>query len=111
PTWCRTINHAHKEKMTQLKQTAQDVENRTMIRKVLTTVALVLVAALPATSPGTGIPVLDVSNLVQNTTTALKQVQTYAQMVQSYQLQLQGIDIEGLMFWRYSARISAIRAG
>ena len=75
--------------MTQLKQTAQDVENRTMRRKVITTVALVLVAALPATSPGTGIPVLDVSNLVQNTTTALKQVQTYAQMVQSYQLQLQ----------------------
>ena len=51
--------------------------------------ALALVAALPATSPGTGIPVLDVSNLVQNTTTALKQVQAYAQMVQSYQLQLQ----------------------
>ena len=60
-----------------------------MRKTVLTTVALVLVAALPATSPGTGIPVLDLSNLVQNTTTALKQVQAYAQMVQSYQLQLQ----------------------
>src|SRR5260370_3471097 len=60
-----------------------------MRRKVLTTVVFVLVAALPATSPGTGIPVLDVSNLVQSTTTALKQVQAYAQMVQSYQLQLQ----------------------
>ena len=60
-----------------------------MRKLLLTSVALVLVAALPATSPGTGIPVLDVSNLVQNTTTALKQVQAYAQMVQSYQLQLQ----------------------
>jgi len=60
-----------------------------MRRKVLTTVALVIVAALPATSPATGIPVLDVSNLVQNTTTALKQVAAYAQQVQQYQLQLQ----------------------
>ena len=60
-----------------------------MRKLLLTSVALVLVAALPATNPGTGIPVLDVSNLVQNTTTALKQVQAYAQMVQSYQLQLQ----------------------
>ena len=60
-----------------------------MRRKVLTTVALVLAAALPATSPGTGVPVLDASNLIQNTTTALKQVQAYAQMVQSYQLQMQ----------------------
>ena len=60
-----------------------------MRKLLLTSVALVLVAALPATSPGTGIPVLDVSNLVQNTTTALKQVQASAQMVQSYQLQLQ----------------------
>ena len=60
-----------------------------MRRRVLTTVALVLAAALPATSPGTGVPVLDASNLIQNTTTALKQVPAYAQMVQSYQLQMQ----------------------
>jgi P-type conjugative transfer protein TrbJ len=59
------------------------------VRKIiLTTVTLVLVAALPISSPG-GIPVIDYSNLVQNTTTALKQVAAYAQQVQQYQLQLQ----------------------
>ena len=56
---------------------------------VLTSVALVLVAALPLTSPGTGIPVIDASNLTQNVVTALKQVSAYAQQVQQYQLQLQ----------------------
>jgi P-type conjugative transfer protein TrbJ len=59
-----------------------------MQKIVLTWVALALVAALPLTSPG-GIPVIDYSNLVQNTTTALKQVAAYAQQVQQYQLQLQ----------------------
>ena len=59
-----------------------------MKKMVLTSVALVLVAALPLTSPG-GIPVIDYSNLVQNTTTALKQVAAHAQQVQQYQLQLQ----------------------
>jgi type IV secretion system protein TrbJ len=59
-----------------------------MQKSVLTWVALALVAALPLTSPG-GIPVIDYSNLVQNTTTALKQVAAYAQQVQQYQLQLQ----------------------
>jgi P-type conjugative transfer protein TrbJ len=59
-----------------------------MRKIVLTSVALALVAALPLTSPG-GIPVIDYSNLVQNTTTALKQVAAYAQQVQQYQLQLQ----------------------
>ena len=59
-----------------------------MQKIVLTWVALALVAALPLTSPG-GIPVIDDSNLVQNTTTALKQVAAYAQQVQQYQLQLQ----------------------
>jgi P-type conjugative transfer protein TrbJ len=59
-----------------------------MQKIVLTSVALALVAALPLTSPG-GIPVIDYSNLVQNTTTALKQVAAYAQQVQQYQLQLQ----------------------
>jgi P-type conjugative transfer protein TrbJ len=58
-----------------------------MQKSVLTWVALALVAALPLTSPG-GIPVIDYSNLVQNTTTALKQVAAYAQQVQQYQLQL-----------------------
>jgi conjugal transfer/entry exclusion protein len=43
--------------------------------------------ALP--SPGTGIPVIDVSNLAQNVVTAMKQVSAYAQQVQQYQLQLQ----------------------
>jgi type IV secretion system protein TrbJ len=59
-----------------------------MRKIILTTVTLVLVAALPISSPG-GIPVIDYSNLVQNTTTALKQVAAYAQQVQQYQLQLQ----------------------
>ena len=55
---------------------------------ILTSVAVVLVAALPLASQG-GIPVIDYSNLLQNTTTALKQVAAYAQQVQQYQLQLQ----------------------
>jgi type IV secretion system protein TrbJ len=59
-----------------------------MQKSVLTWVALALLAALPLTSPG-GIPVIDYSNLLQNTTTALKQVAAYAQQVQQYQLQLQ----------------------
>jgi len=59
-----------------------------MKKIILITAAWALVTALPATSPG-GIPVIDYSNLVQNTTTALKQVAAYAQQVQQYQLQLQ----------------------
>jgi P-type conjugative transfer protein TrbJ len=47
-----------------------------------------IIAALPASSPGT-MPVIDYSNLTQNITTALKQVSAYAQQVQQYQLQLQ----------------------
>jgi P-type conjugative transfer protein TrbJ len=60
-----------------------------MRKIVLTTVALALVATLPATSPGTGIPVLDVSNLTQNIVTALHQVMAYTQQVSQYELQLQ----------------------
>ena len=60
-----------------------------MRKIVLTTVALALVAALPVSSPGTGIPVIDFSNLTQNVVTALHQVSAYAQQVQQYQLQLQ----------------------
>ena len=60
-----------------------------MRKIVLATVALVLVAMLPATSPGTGMPVVDFSNLTQNVVTALHQVSAYAQQVQQYQLQLQ----------------------
>jgi P-type conjugative transfer protein TrbJ len=59
-----------------------------MQKMILATAAWALVAGLPTTSPG-GIPVIDYSNLVQNTTTALKQVAAYAQQVQQYQLQLQ----------------------
>jgi type IV secretion system protein TrbJ len=58
-----------------------------MKKIVVITIALAL-AALPVSSPG-GIPVIDYSNLVQNTTTALKQVAAYAQQMQQYQLQLQ----------------------
>ena len=50
---------------------------------------MVLVATLPATSPGTGIPVIDFSNLTQNIVTALHQVMAYTQQVSQYQLQLQ----------------------
>ena len=60
-----------------------------MKKNILTTIALALVATLPLTSPGSGIPVIDVSNLTQNITTALHQVMGYAQQVQQYQLQLQ----------------------
>jgi len=60
-----------------------------MRKIVLTTVALALVAALPATSPGTGIPVIDFSNLTQNIVTALHQVMSYTQQVSQYQLQMQ----------------------
>ena len=60
-----------------------------MRKIILTSVALLLVATLPISSPGTGIPVIDASNLTQNTVTALKQVAAYAQQVQQYQLQLQ----------------------
>jgi P-type conjugative transfer protein TrbJ len=59
-----------------------------MKKVILSTVAVVLVAALPISSPGT-MPVIDYSNLAQNLTTALHQVSAYAQQVQQYQLQLQ----------------------
>jgi P-type conjugative transfer protein TrbJ len=60
-----------------------------MRKIVLTIVTLVLVVAMPATSPGTGIPVIDFSNLTQNIVTALHQVMAYTQQVSQYQLQLQ----------------------
>ena len=59
-----------------------------MRKMILTTLALVLVAALPMSSPGT-MPVIDYSNLTQNITTALHQVSAYAQQVQQYRLQLE----------------------
>lgn len=59
-----------------------------MKKMILTSLAVVLVAALPISSPGT-MPVIDYSNLTQNITTALHQVSAYAQQVQQYQLQLQ----------------------
>jgi type IV secretion system protein TrbJ len=59
-----------------------------MKKMILTSVAVVLVAVLPISSPGT-MPVIDYSNLTQNITTALHQVSAYAQQVQQYQLQLQ----------------------
>jgi P-type conjugative transfer protein TrbJ len=60
-----------------------------MRKRVVILVALILLSALPLTSPGTGIPVIDASNLTQNVVTAMKQVSAYAQQVQQYQLQLQ----------------------
>src|SRR5262245_51488360 len=59
-----------------------------MKEMILTGAVVVLVAALPISSPGT-MPVIDYSNLTQNITTALHQVSAYAQQVQQYQLQLQ----------------------
>ena len=60
-----------------------------MRKRVVILVALILLSALPLTSPGTGIPVIDASNLTQNVVKAMKQVSPYAQQVQQYQLQLQ----------------------
>jgi P-type conjugative transfer protein TrbJ len=60
-----------------------------MKKMMLICSAPLLVAALPLTSPGLGIPVIDFSNLTQNVVTAMKQVSAYAQQVQQYQLQLQ----------------------
>lgn len=60
-----------------------------MRKIVLTTVAVALFSTLPATSPGTGIPVIDFSNLTQNIVTALHQVMSYTQQVSQYQLQMQ----------------------
>ena len=59
-----------------------------MRKRVLTAVGLFVAAALPISSPGGGIPVIDFSNLTQNVITALHQVSAYAQQVQQYQLQL-----------------------
>jgi conjugal transfer/entry exclusion protein len=56
------------------------------LSSALAGVVLVLMAALPLSSPGTGIPVIDFSNLTQNVITALKQVSIYAQQVQQYRL-------------------------
>jgi P-type conjugative transfer protein TrbJ len=63
--------------------------NSSMKKTIVSIIVMALVVAIPLTSPGTGIPVFDASNLTQNITTALKQVQAYAQQVQQYQLQLQ----------------------
>ena len=60
-----------------------------MRKRVVILVALILLSALPLTSPGTGIPMIDASNLTQNVVTAMKQVSAYAQQVQQYQLQVQ----------------------
>jgi P-type conjugative transfer protein TrbJ len=60
-----------------------------MNKKVLTITALILLSALPVRGPATGLPVFDASNLIQNTTTALKQVQAYAQQVLQYQVALE----------------------
>jgi P-type conjugative transfer protein TrbJ len=59
-----------------------------MEKRIATMMALILVLALPLSSPATW-PVIDYSNLTQNVVTALKQVSAYAQQVQQYQLQLQ----------------------
>jgi P-type conjugative transfer protein TrbJ len=56
-----------------------------MKKVVLTTAALVLVAALPTRAV---YPVIDSANLTQNVTTALKSVAMYAQQVQQYQTQI-----------------------
>jgi P-type conjugative transfer protein TrbJ len=57
-----------------------------MRRAVIATAAAVLTVAVPAPA---GVPVIDYSNLFQNTTTALKTVAMAAKQVEQYQLQLQ----------------------
>jgi P-type conjugative transfer protein TrbJ len=60
-----------------------------MKKMMLICTALMLVAAVPLSSPGLGLPVIDSSNLTQNVITALHQVSAYAQQVQQYRLQLE----------------------
>ena len=56
--------------------------------KATTLTACALSLAILATSPGAGIPVIDVSNLAENTQTALKSIASYAQAVQAYRTQV-----------------------
>ena len=59
-----------------------------MKKMLFMSVALVLVGAVPVSSPG--YPFMhDPLNMIENTMTALHQVSAYAQQVQQYQLQLQ----------------------
>jgi P-type conjugative transfer protein TrbJ len=55
------------------------------MKRILITVSFILAGSF---SPA-GLPVIDYSNLWQNTTTALKAVQSYSQQLQQYQTQLQ----------------------
>jgi P-type conjugative transfer protein TrbJ len=57
-----------------------------MRRAFIVTTAAILTAAVPAPA---GVPVIDYSNLFQNTTTALKTVAMAAKQVEQYNLQLQ----------------------
>jgi P-type conjugative transfer protein TrbJ len=60
-----------------------------MKKTFITIAAITLTTALPLTSPGTGIPVIDVSAIAQAIKQGLTQIQQYSQQVQQYQLQLQ----------------------
>jgi P-type conjugative transfer protein TrbJ len=63
-----------------------------MKRASIAIVALTVAVCLPTL--GTGIPVLDSSNLTQNITTALNSVRQYTQQVQQYQTQLQQLQLQ-----------------
>lgn len=64
-----------------------------MKKKLLAITAATLVACIPLTSPGQ-LAVLDASNLIQTTITALKQVAAYAQQVEQYQTQIRQFENE-----------------
>jgi P-type conjugative transfer protein TrbJ len=59
-----------------------------MKKRILTSMAVVLVPALPLSSSGYTL-MHDPLNMIENTMTALHQVSAYAQQMQQYQLQMQ----------------------
>jgi P-type conjugative transfer protein TrbJ len=59
-----------------------------MKKTFLTIAAIALTAALPLASPGTGIPVIDVSAIAQSIKQGLTQLQQYSTELSQYQTQL-----------------------
>jgi P-type conjugative transfer protein TrbJ len=63
--------------------------NRFLAAKAVLSLAIVATFGLGASTALAGIPVIDGTNLSQNTVTAVEQVAAYAQQVQQYESQLQ----------------------
>lgn len=59
-----------------------------MKKTIIAITAAALVAAMPLTSPGTGIPVIDVSAIAQEIKQGLTQLQQYSTQLSAYQTQL-----------------------